>query len=601
MTLRPFALSGALLVTLVAGGVDRASGEGTVAGGAPPGPLALTNAVLIDPARGVHQAGMTVLIEGERIGAVFPDGTEALPEGAHVIDLEGRYLIPGLIESHTHLSNVFRQISISPGPLDPPSRETMYTVLERMLYGGVVAARDMAGDARIFGKATHNILTGERKGPDVFFAALMGGRHFMTNATPVFRSSLGYPPGEAPWLQTVEADDDPALNVARAAGTGASAIKFYIGVEADLTAALAKEAHRQGLKVWGHAVVFPARPIDVVRAGVDVISHACGLAFQDASVNPANYPEVTPENRPRIDPDQIDPDSPEMAALFEEMVRRGTVFDATLYHHSRPGGSGSGCTPELAIALVSAAHRAGVIISAGTDTYAPEDDDYPVLHLELERLVDSGVMTPTEALVAGTFNGALALGREDDYGTVEPGKLASLVVLEGDPTVDIRALRTVEAVIKRGRIHPRAEYTTGLHRGNRQPSDTAGTDPYPQVRAAQTAMTEAMAAADCDRVAGFFADGFTFYARGRHLDSRETVVGRCRQVPRPFPEAHHVVDEVRVLSGTMALALLVMEMHRDEPDLLPRREVITRLWTQGEDERWRISHMHVSLDEVPDP
>jgi uncharacterized protein (TIGR02246 family) len=539
MPLRVCTLSGAALVALVAGTVGQSPGEGTAGADAPPERLALTNANLIDPAREVHQAGTTVLLSGERAEGVFADDAASLPAGARIVDLEGRYLIPGLIESHTHLSNLFREISIRQLNFEP-SRASLDTELERMLYGGIVAARDMA-------------------------------------------------------------DDDPALKVARAAGTVASAIKFYLGVEAALMEALAEAAHRQGLQVWAHAVVFPNRPIDVVRAGTDVISHACGLAWQDPSLDPAEFLEVTAENRPRIDPDRIDPDSPEMTALFQEMIRRGTVFDATLYHHSRPGGSGGGCTPELSIALVAAAHQAGVPVTAGTDFYAPEGEDFPALHLELERLVDSGVMTPSEALIAATLNGARALGREADYGTIEPGKLAGMVLLREDPTVDIRALRTVEAVIKRGRIHPRTEYTAGPPRGHRQPSDTAGTDPYPEVRAAQTAMAEAMAAADCDGVAGFFADGFTFYARGRHLESRETVVARCLQVPRPFPETDHLVDEIQVLSGTRALALQVMELHREESGWIPRREVITRLWTRGDDGRWRIAHMHVSLDEMPDP
>jgi len=419
--------------------------------------LALTNATLIDPAREMRQTNITVLIRDERIIAVSPDGEQVVPDDAHVIDLEGRYLIPGLIDSHTHLSNLFRQARGSPLPFDP-SRETLYAELERMLYSGIVATRDMAGDARIFGKAVYNILSGERNGPDVHFAAVMGGRHFMTTDPRIAWASPGYPAGQAPWLQMVEAGDDLPLKVARAAGTGASAIKFYIGVEVDLLKALTAEAHRQELKVWAHAVVFPNRPIDVVRAGVDVISHTCGLVWQDADLNPADFLEVTAENRPRIDPDQIDPDNPEMTALFEEMVRRGTVFDATLWAHSRPGGSVAGCTPELAIALVSAAHQAGVTIAAGTDFYTPEDEDYPALHLELERLVDSGVMTPNEALIAATANGARALDREEDYGTIEPGKLASLVVLDEDPTKDIRALRSVVSVVKRGEIYLRTDY-----------------------------------------------------------------------------------------------------------------------------------------------
>ena len=119
-----------------------------------------------------------------------------------------------------------------------------------------------------------------------------------------------------------------------------------------------------------------------------------------------------------------------------------------------PGTTVFGCTSELMIDLTRAAVAAGVTIVAGTDIVADADDLFPALHLELEALVAAG-LTPTEAIVASTRNAARATGIEDDYGTVEPGKVASFVVLGSDPTDDISALRDVSMVVKRGRIHRR--------------------------------------------------------------------------------------------------------------------------------------------------
>lgn len=412
----------------------------------PPPVLALTGATVVDPGRGIHAAGMTVLVEGERIAAVFADGERPLPAGTEVRDLAGRFLLPGLIESHTHLMPRFRE-----------SREAMYRELERMHASGVVAARHMAGDARVVSEAARNVLSGHAKGPDLYHVAVMGGPEFAAGDPRMSRSSLGYEAGESPWAQAVTEETDLPLAVARAAGSGATALKLYLGFDAELIAVLTAEAHRQGLQVWAHATVFPTRPLEAVRAGVDVLSHACGMAWQDADVDPTPYAAADIRTRPTFDPDLVEADSPEMTALFAEMVRRGTIFEPTLTAHAHPGDDRFGCTPELTAALTRAAHRAGVPLVAGTDYHLPADEPYPALHDEIEALVDDAGLTPTEALVAATLHAARALGKEADYGTVEPGKLASLVVLAEDPSEDIEALRTVVAVVYRGAVSERGE------------------------------------------------------------------------------------------------------------------------------------------------
>jgi imidazolonepropionase-like amidohydrolase len=326
-----------------------------------------------------------------------------------------------------------------------------------MHESGVVAARDMAGDARVVSEAARNVLSGQAKGPDLYHVAVMGGPEFAARDPRMTRSSLGYPAGGSPWAQAVTAETDLPLAVARAAGSGATALKLYLGFDAELIAALAAEAHRQGLQVWAHSAVYPARPLEVVRAGVDVLSHACGLAWQDADLDPTPYATANVNARPSFDPHLVEADSPEMTALFAEMVRRGTIFDPTVTNHAHPGDDRFGCTPELTAALTRAAHHAGVPLVTGTDYHLPADQPYPALHDEIEALVDDVGLTNTEALVAATLHGARALGKEADYGTVEPGKLASLVVLAEDPTEDIRALRTVVAVVYRGVVSERAE------------------------------------------------------------------------------------------------------------------------------------------------
>ena len=416
-------------------------------------PVALIGVTVIDPGREVHVSGMTVLMTQGRIEAVFPTGDQTLSSDTEVHDLTGRFVIPGLINSHVHLFPRFLE-----------SREAMHEELERMLLGGVVAVREMAGDARVSAAVRREMLAGERVGPDIYTAAVLASPEFVARDPKTIRASLGYSAGEAPWAPAVTSESDLPRVIARANGAEVSALKLYFGFEPELIRSLSEEAHRQGLRVWAHSTVYPSRPMAVVRAGVDVISHTCGLAWQDADLDPRPYARVSRGGRPRFDPTLVEADSPEMTELFAEMVERGTLFDPTLSNHLRPGDDRIGCTRDLMVDLTRAAHRHGVALSTGTDWFAPLEDPAPTVLHEIEALVDYEVLTPEQALTAATLHGARALGREQDYGTVEPGKRASLVVLREDPTLDVRALRGVMAVVQRGELHWRAasEVSGGL-------------------------------------------------------------------------------------------------------------------------------------------
>ena len=232
--------------------------------------------------------------------------------------------------------------------------------------------------------------------------------------------------------------------VAEARGTGATAIKLYAELGGELARRITAEAHAQGLLVWAHAALRPARPMDVVEAGVDAVSHANLVALAMDSVRRAAALGA-PASQP------LDVEDPGLDALFSAMVRRHTIFEPTLLVFAdRPP------VLRLAGAVANLAHRRGVTIIAGTDTLGAVSSDpraLPNLHRELELLVTLAGLTPAEALESATRDAAVVLGAQRVRGTIETGKLADLVVLRADPLLDIRNTRSVQLVMKRGRVY----------------------------------------------------------------------------------------------------------------------------------------------------
>ena len=393
---------------------------------------------------------MDILVVGERIKSVFPDAGPhpELDRTAKVVDLSGLFLLPGLIDAHVHLAT-------------PPNRRKAEAVMRRNLYGGVTAVRDMADDLRAVGDLARASLVGEIAGPDIYYAALMAGPAFFTDKRTAI-TTAGYAPGQVPWMQAVTASTDLPLAVAQSRGTFATAIKLYAALPADLTERITAEAHRQHMLVWAHATLFPARPSEVVAAGVDVISHACLLVRESEARVPTFGEPRTPV---AIAPFRAG-DNPALARLFAEMVRRGTMLDATVWtYRTDPAGTAaaprpplSNCDDEVGGAITSQAYRAGVLIDAGTDDYTDAADPWPDLFQELNALAGKAHMPIGAVLKSATLNGAQAAGQQRDMGSIEPGKLANMVVLARDPLLNLYNLKSVQSVIKRGRVFPRSAF-----------------------------------------------------------------------------------------------------------------------------------------------
>lgn len=411
-------------------------------------PLLLTHVTVIDGSGAAPQAKMTIAIDGKHIAAIYPDGSRAVPKGAQVEDLAGKYAIPGLIDAHVHLTGA------------EPDIPHYAAHLQALLRGGVTAVRDMAGDDRLVGYLAGQANTDLMPAPDIAYVALMAGPSFFTEDVRAQGSTVGVPLGTAPWMRAITPDTDLRLAVAEAKGTGASALKLYANLMPDLVAKVTAEAHRQGMQVWAHATIFPTRPSEEVAAGVDVLSHTPYLVWQAAATVPADY-----RVRAMGDFTHVRPDAPAIVALLKSMREHGTILDATLTpfldeaeHQPQKVGAG---IMDWSYAVTRFAHEMGVAVDVGADSsglprgaHGVDLTAMPLVHAEMALLVAHCGFTPLEAIHAATAVGAAAMGQSDRRGTLAAGKLADVVVLSADPSRDIHNTTRIEFVVKHGRIEP---------------------------------------------------------------------------------------------------------------------------------------------------
>ena len=449
-----------------------------------PARIVFEGVTVIDGTGAPPLADMAIVVEGEEIVAVLPAAElgDERRDSAEVVDGGGWFAIPGLIESHTHVATM-------------ANRARAEFILNRQLYGGVTTARDMAGDVRSLMDLQRASLVKEIDAPDLYFSALMAGPEFFTDPRTV-SSAAGETPGAVSWMQAVTEETDLVEAVTLARGTWATGIKTYAAIDADLLAAIAAEARRQGIPVWAHVHVGPARSLEVARAGVRAMSHVCDVG--SAAIPDDVFREGQEGLRSGFV--DVDPDDPAIDSVFAVMRRNGTVLDATLrivveigqrrmaaidtVGARPPGETGDSaragpdrppappidrrrrgvrprCETADAMALTRRAYEAGVMIAAGTDGMTPPDSTFPALHEEIRLLNEEVGMPMLDVLKAASLHGAVALGMDDRIGTLEPGRHANIVFLREDPLAGAESLRSVELTVKRGTLYYRRDFVLG--------------------------------------------------------------------------------------------------------------------------------------------
>ena len=377
--------------------------------------LVIANGTIIDPSGKIPTTQATVVVERGHVVAV--GRAPRIPPGARVVDARGKFLVPGLWDMHAHLA------ALTPVGHAP----------EHYVGFGVLGVRDMGGFADTLFPLRGEIRSGDRIGPEIVLAG------------PTLNGEQ-----PAPFHRKVvtEAEARAAVRELRALGVDFLKVHRAIGRKAFL--ATIDEARRAGLTVSGHVPLVMSW-IEASNLGLRTIEH-----IQTILENEQPDPKLVGAQFLAIASRLAGPHGD---SIWATLKRNHTFFDPTLVGYEvsiEKAAPDVAARRRIAYAqmkiLAGRMARAGVPILAGTDVLERQGD---MLLLELERLVAIG-LTPRQALAAATTTAAEAV-LHHGTGRIEAGAAAMFLVLDANPLIDVRNLRTLSAVVLSGRLIESAE------------------------------------------------------------------------------------------------------------------------------------------------
>ncbi len=444
MTLAPFRRT---LATLFATFVAAAAADIAIAADSPPQPLTIVHAgMLLAAPPQPPKARQSLLIRGDRIveirdGFVDPATLQVAGQPApRRVDLSDRFVLPGLLDSHVHLSfQSGGSPTLAYRQSDSEQALTALLFARRTLAAGFTTVRDLASGPEIIYAVRNALSAGRFIGPRILAAGLPitargghgdfpGSREDLWQDADLRQSGVCWDEGscrDAVRLQVKRGSNVIKLMASGgfSSGTGVLQQLTFEEMKAAIDA-----AHMRGVRVTTHAYA-PSAIADAVRAGVDSVEHGIGLDEKTAI----------------------------------EMARRGTFLSPTLMVFSPPAPAGAAPRSMQAAAAAAAADQSqramalalkhGVRIAFGTDTGVGWP--HGANAREFALLVAAG-LTPLQAIASATTTAAENFGLAAEIGSLAPGKLADLVAVEGDPLSDIGALQRVDFVMKSGRIAKQA-------------------------------------------------------------------------------------------------------------------------------------------------
>lgn len=417
--------------------------------------VALTNVQVIDGTGAAPSQGQTIILRDGKIAEVGPTARVRVPQGARTMDLAGHTVIPGLVGIHDHLFYTAaggRAVQMS------------FTGPRLYLAAGVTTIRTTGGRSPYAEINTKEAIeTGRVPGPRVHLTA------------PYITGGSG---GTAGSMAEVTSPEAARRFVAYWASEGMEWLKAYTDIRrAELKAAI-DEAHKRGMKVTGHLCSVSFQ--EAVELGIDNLEHGMWVASDFAA---GKQPDVCPVNN-IVSVAQANPTGVPARAVIQKMIDNKVSMTSTMavfepfvpgrptkdertleamapevrtaylqVRHQIDSAATSPFTPEVlknAMAFEKAFVEAGGLLAAGVDPTGiggalPGYGD----QRNYELFIEAG-FTPAQAMQIMTLNGAKVLGVADKLGTIQPGKLADLVVLRGDLTRDPSVIRNVTTVFKDG-------------------------------------------------------------------------------------------------------------------------------------------------------
>ncbi|MGB8134787.1 MAG: amidohydrolase family protein [Nitrososphaeraceae archaeon] len=406
------------------------------------GIIILENATVIDGTGDLPKPNTTIVINGSRMADLSDNATvnsDLSFAAKNVINLTGKYIIPGLFDMHAHVANVLK---------NSYNQSESEDMLSMLLAYGITTIRNTGGPTEQSVALKKNISEGKIMGPQIFTA----GQLLNTPQIPV------------PFVEKqVVTEQDVRQEVRNQIEAGVDYVKLYVGLTPKLAQAAIHEAHSNGTKVIGH--LYLTSWTDAANLGVgdnktavnhiDFLTHGVPVSpsllskenrqkFLEAGDHPFNH---------FLWLDLVDLNGPEINEMIKAVASNSIPVDPTLdiYEAMIKGEPQYQYLWPKVLQLTKMMYDIGVPILSGTDI--PNFDLVPgaSLHHELELLVEAGI-PPLEVIKIATRNGAQALYIEEDVGTIEPGKQADMIVLSDNPLDDIRNTKKIEAVIVDGQF-----------------------------------------------------------------------------------------------------------------------------------------------------
>ncbi|HEX3476954.1 MAG TPA: amidohydrolase family protein [Kofleriaceae bacterium] len=416
----------------------------------PDGKLAFIHARLYDSERGTVVPDATVVVAGDRI-AVVGDAATPVPAGSRVIDAHGRTLLPGLWDMHVHM-----QIAEA-GLL--------------FLASGVTTVRDLGNHPEELDPRVERLDAGTEIGPHVLRAGLIDAPGDYAAPYGIIASNLS----------------DALAAVSRYADAGYVQIKIYSSIPPPWVRTIAAAAHARGLRVSGH-IPSGMNAADAVLQGFDEIQHANYLFLRFLAGPGDDTRTLLRITRVAERGGGLDLDGPDVRRFLDLLVAHRTVLDPTLVSLdgqfnsdpgdlepmlvpyadrlpaqvvrlrksvglAAPGGQRGRFRASFAALqrLIKRAWDRGIPIVAGTDRNVGMS-----LIRELELYVQAGIPI-RDVLSLATIGAARVMGQDGATGSIAAGKRADLVLVDGDPTRDLAALRNTDVVVCRGVVYDPAE------------------------------------------------------------------------------------------------------------------------------------------------